>query len=235
MRWMLLTWAVVAWPVMASGLTCPPPPAFEVLYPRPGETVPRDALVFISRRGTREPHLALVERGSGQKCWLRVKRAPGLLTLSPAKLLRANTVYELRQPGALKSKPAVVLLVFRTSGRVCRRGPGMIRRAELGFSPGGKASMGRRAGRAAVLALHADPAPAVVGIELAFRKRGRKAWSATWHLGLAYAASLAVASTRACDSTRPAAPTAGRYRLVLVPYSPTGERGRALQLEGVIK
>jgi len=229
-----LALSLLLWPGAADALTCARPPAGpRVLYPRSGDAVPRDVTIYIRPGGATTRRLALVQRKSGRETWLRVERQPGLWRLAPTRLLEPGQTYELRQLGELRRKPPTLLVAFRAAATVHRGGKPSFSKASLTFSPAGRRTMTRRAGRSATLELEADPAPVVVEVQLAFRSKGK--WSATWRSAHGLAPRLELAGTHACDHERPVAPARGRYRAELIPWGPSGEKGQALTLKGVIR
>lgn len=230
MRWVLFTLMLLAGrSVLAT--TCSAPTTPRLLFPGPGQRVPRDVVLYLEP-GPQKPRLALVETGGGREIWLRTERLASSLRLSPTRLLEAERGYELRQLGELRSKPPRVLGTFRTTNRTHRQGPSAFTRASMMFSAVKPLTMTQRPGRAADVALEAGPEPAAVEILLAFHTR--RGWSATWRRVLPYARRLRVAATHACDPA-PTAPARGQYRMTLIPWGPTGEKGRELQLKGVIR
>lgn len=231
------SWATLLlalWSTPAAALTCArSSPAPQLLYPPSGATVPRDVTLFLRPGAGAERRLVLAETGGERKIWLRIERQPGLWRLAPTRLLAPGRAYQLRQLGELRSKPSTVLATFRTARTVHRGGRPAFRRASLEFSTPAGASMRRRAGRSASLSLEASPAPAVVELRVAFRRKGK--WSATWRSAASFAPSVEVATTGACDFEHPTAPARGRYRVTLIPWGPSGERGQVLRLKGVIR
>ncbi len=222
-------------PSVASATTCSAPRVIVMIYPQPGaREVPINAQVFLHTDHNRAARtLKLIDLATGRRVRMRrvLSKRSGLVRLIPRKKLRRRHTYEVRRG---RSR----LASFRTGRRLRKAAPPRLSSVRLLFSAPGKENLSERAGRAARLLTSPLPvAPRVLEVVLELKEPGRRRADrrgVVLLVGVKGVLHDKIAARHVCARVL-AAPSAGRFELLVRPWDVIGLEGKARRLSGSIR